>query len=765
MDIKKQYRPEIEGLRLIAALLVAIYHIWMMRVSGGVDVFFVVSGFLITTSLLSKYARDGYIKFFSFIAGLLKRLLPQAITVLIFVTVASYFILPEVRHVDTIKEIFASLFYYENWQLAITGTDYLDQNNAKSPVQHFWAMSIQGQFYLIWFLIISATIIIYNKTKFEMKNVLLAILLILFAVSLSYSVYLTEVNQPWAYFDTRTRVWEFAVGGILMIFIFKVKLPAILSIIMGWLGLIGLTLTGFIMDVGASFPSYIALWPVTAAVLVMLAGQNPTSFGVEKFLGSKPMIYLGGLSYGLYLWHWPILSFYYVIFGTTDVGVVHGIIIILMSLLLSFLTTNFIEKPINGFIKYRKLTLRSFSPIIGMAVLLVVIASGWLAYSQFKSSYALSFAGDEDYPGVMANTDAVNEPELQDPIPGLEAIKNDKAEPYEDGCHVSPGVSEVKICEYGETGDYDYTVALVGGSKSTHWLPSLQSFAEEESIRILNVTKSGCRFTLDEVAAEDCMKWNENVVDEISKEQPDMIVTLADNADKPESVPEGFLEQFEKAEEYGIPVMAIRDTPYFPEDVSECLSVNGLDTDKCNVDRDETYPKPSAWEKLDNPPSNVHYVDYTDYICNEEECPVVIGNVIAYLDSSHMSATFSATFGRIVHKDVMEILEDIPKNTKDSGKDNMIDTSNLTKGSWIGYNGEVVEDEEMMTSEMISYDAGKEYEINRSSYVSYYNGDEFIETKLYGEDLPKKIYSVEEADSIKVSFNQYNKDVIKLVEK
>src|SRR5699024_8462147 len=160
-----------------------------------------------------------------------------------------------------------------------------------------------------------------------MKNVLLAILLVLFVVSLSYSVYLTEVNQPWAYFDTRTRVWEFAVGGILMIFIFKAKLPTILSTVLGWMGVIGLAITGFIMDVGASFPSYVALCPVTAAVLVMLGGQNPTSFGVEKFLGSRPMVYLGGLSYGLYLWHWPILSFYYVIFGTTDVGIIHGIII------------------------------------------------------------------------------------------------------------------------------------------------------------------------------------------------------------------------------------------------------------------------------------------------------------------------------------------------------------------------------------------------------------------------------------------------------
>lgn len=180
LEVKKQYRPEIEGIRVIAALLVAIYHIWMARVSGGVDVFFVVSGFLITTSLLSRYARDGYIKFGYFILNLFKRLLPHAFIVLAFTIIASYFILPEVRYLETIREIIASIFYFENWQLAITGTDYLGQNNEQSPVQHFWAMSIQGQFYIIWFLIISFAIWIFSRTKYELKNVFLTILLILF---------------------------------------------------------------------------------------------------------------------------------------------------------------------------------------------------------------------------------------------------------------------------------------------------------------------------------------------------------------------------------------------------------------------------------------------------------------------------------------------------------------------------------------------------------------------------------------------------------
>src|SRR5699024_6091018 len=193
------------------------------------------------------------------------------------------------------------------------------------------------------------------------------------------------------------------------------------------------------------------------------------------------------------------------------------------------------------------------------------------------------------------------------------------------------------------------------------------------------------------------------------------------------------------------------------------LGANGLETDKCSVDKSETYPEPSAWEKLENPPSNVYYADYTDYLCGEEECPVVIGNVVAYLDKSHMTATFSETFGPIVRKDVMEKLGDSPGEGKSTNDENLIDIANLTSGSWIGYNGEAVEDDEMRTTGFIPYDSDKNYEINRSSYVSYFNGDEFIETKLYGEGLPLSIDSVEKADGIKVSFIKYNKDTIKLL--
>src|SRR5699024_1339866 len=179
---------------------------------------------------------------------------------------------------------------------------------------------------------------------------------------------------------------------------------------------------------------------------------------------------------------------------------------------------------------------------------------GWSAYNQYKSAYAMTLLGDDEYPGAMVNTDAIDTLEKKEPMPDLATAANDKADSYTDGCHIGPKTKDVKICESGIVDDYDYTVAVVGGSKSTHWTPSIQSFAEEESIRVLNVTKSGCRFYLGEDKNEACIEWNKNVVDEVMKENPDLIVTLADYARSPEKVPEGYVEQFEKVEEHGVPI-------------------------------------------------------------------------------------------------------------------------------------------------------------------------------------------------------------------
>ena len=657
MEIKRQYRPEIEGLRAIAALLVAVYHIWMMRVSGGVDVFFVVSGFLITTSLLSRYARDGYIKFGNFILGLLRRLLPSALIVMLFITIGSFFILPDVRFTETIKEIFASLFYFENWQLAISGTDYLDQHNPQSPVQHFWAMSIQGQFYVIWFAVVSLAIIISKKSGITLKRVFTGVLLALFAVSLTYSVYITEANQPWAYFDTGARVFEFSVGGLLMIYIYNMNIHRYLSFLLGWSGLAILLFTGILLDVQGTFPGFIALIPISAAVLILVAGQNPSKFGVEKLLSSSPLKFLGGLSYGVYLWHWPILIFYYEIYAVETVSLVHGIMIIVLSLILSFITTNIVEKPVINYINENNFSFKGFSPLIGLALILVATLGSWYYYMNNENSS--SVANTEDYPGIMVNAAEYDAASLEekDPIPSLMDVLEDKTEAYE--CQTAPQSSVVNVCDYGKVQSYDYTVAVVGGSKSTHWISPIQEFAEEENLRLINITKAGCRFTTDtESYSEQCIEWNRNVIDEIKNQDVDLVVTLADIAySNMYDVPAGFIEQFNELAKANINILALRDTPYFKGSVPECIAGQGRDSIECKIVKADVYNSPSAWERLEVKPSNVLYADYSNYFCGEEYCDPVVGNVIGYFDHDHMTETFANTFTPLLHRDVMDALD------------------------------------------------------------------------------------------------------------
>nr|WP_255620740.1 SGNH hydrolase domain-containing protein [Salinicoccus sp. RF5] len=265
---------------------------------------------------------------------------------------------------------------------------------------------------------------------------------------------------------------------------------------------------------------------------------------------------------------------------------------------------------------------------------------------------------DPDYPGAVAVEDEYTTLEEKEPIPGLADIKNDKAEPYFDGCHQRPGNSEVLICEYGAVEESDYTVALIGGSKSTHWLPALQSFAEAEGIRLLNVTKSGCRLSLDTFEEEECTVWNENVVSEVAKESPDLAVVLADTASKNyDEVPEGYLKQFERLHNENIPILALRDTPYLNQDIPECLNSFGVKSGECDIEEEEALHTPSAWEKLDSPPEYVNYVDYSEYFCSEGKCPAIIGNIIVYIDGSHMSSTYSKSMGPIIKEDVMKVLE------------------------------------------------------------------------------------------------------------
>ncbi|MGJ9458135.1 acyltransferase family protein [Oceanobacillus sp. CF4.6] len=657
---EKKFRPEIEGIRVVAAFLVAIYHIWVGSVSGGVDVFFIVSGYLITISLLNRIERDGKINYIDNLLGLGRRLLPMAMTVLLTTIALSFVIMPTVQWKQIISEVFSSAFYYQNWQLATNSIDYLGQNNNASPLQHFWALSIQGQFYITWpFLITFGFILARKVLKTPIRKTLLSILIVIFLASLSYSIYITAVNQPWAYFDTFARVWEFSLGGMLALLLPYIQINRNLSLILGWIGLAIICFTGVLLPVSTVFPGYVALLPTTGVMLVIIAGENGNKFGVDKFLGSKPFLKLGGISYGFYLWHWPLLIFYYSYFNTDSVTLFGGLAIIILTLILSYALTKILESPIRGLsVKHSK---KKLIPILAAFVLSTVLANGaWAAYTNNEAQTSvLGKVIKEDYPGALAIHEDIQpnpdvEPLLEDPT-----AKESLPEFYSDGsCYSTMRESEVTMCSYGDTEDPDYTLALVGGSHSGHWFPALKELSNDLNIQIDVYNKDACRFSandMNETLSETCITWNKNVVDPLLEAKPDIIFTTA-NVAEATTIPQGYIDQWGKFE--GVSeILAMRDTPRMPEDIPLCLEQN--DDETCSVEREEVLSGEIPWENTDGLPENVTFADLSNYFCDDETCYPVIGNMVVYRDKHHITNLYSETLSEPLKDELLRAIEKV----------------------------------------------------------------------------------------------------------
>ncbi|WP_239703991.1 acyltransferase family protein [Mammaliicoccus sp. J-M38] len=656
IDIERKFRPEIEGLRIVAALLVAIYHIWFGKVSGGVDVFFVVSGFLITTSIISTINKTGEFKFWPYISKLMKRLFPLAFIIILVVLILSIFFLPSTIFDKTIKETFSSMFYYQNWQLAISNTDYLDANQMKSPFEHYWAMSIQGQFYIIWFILFSGILLLIKKYGLSNgKRLVNVVLGFLFIVSFIYSVYLTAINQPLAYFITFTRVWEFALGGLLCINLSSIKISNIAAEIIGWIGLIGLILTGALFDVSTMFPGYIALWPMTCALLIILSGNKETKYGVKNFLSMPIMIKLGGVSFGIYLWHWVLLSFYkYNI--SENPGIVAGLLIILLSIALSFVTTKYIETPIRN-AKFNKL---AFKHIGYIALVNILLITGLVSHNQYVKIQDKKAVANKDYPGALSinlDKDKIKE---NKPKPEFANVFDDLPQSHLDNSNQSMSKSEVKVGKYGKQKDYKATIALVGSSHSEHWLGAVIKAAEENDYRVINITRSGTRFSTGYKKNTLQDDWVKNVENYLEKaDDIDLVLSHVTASDtESEKIQQQMVDQLLKVKNnYGIEVMAIRDIPRYDFNVSEELEKHGeKDTiermNKGNRQLDEAF-----WEQISNEEKDLPQFDPSEYFKVNGKYRPIIGNIVVYRDMDHMTNTYSETFGPILGDEIKKVVK------------------------------------------------------------------------------------------------------------
>jgi len=648
------FRPEIQGLRAVAVVSVVLFHIWPGLVPGGyvgVDVFFVISGFFITGMLFREAEATGSISLVGFYERRVRRLLPAANLVLVAVALATP-LLPPARWKDTAWEIAASALYAENWRLSWLAVDYLGAENVASPVQHYWSLSIEEQFYIVWPLLLLVLAIFARRTGSGLRRVAFAGLAGVGLASFAASVLVTHRSPETAYFVTHTRVWELALGGLLALTP-PPRWTAGVHEALRAVGLVAITVACFAFSGETAFPGYAAVLPTLGTALVILAGDQRPGVSSYRLLTHRPALYVGDISYSLYLWHWPAIVFYGALIDRQR-SPAGGLALAAGCLAVSGLSKRFVEDPF----RHRRI---GSGPSIravgwgGVSIATCVLAAvALLGVVRLQRSVVEPLAGDPRYPGLAALQDGAVVPTGVTPYPPLALALDDKAEVYDNGCHVPNRSAELHPCHYGDP-DAAFRIVLVGDSHAANWIPALAAVAQKRGWSLTTHTKSACPLLLRPIADhgrryDTCLEWGQRVLEDLRSSPPDVVV-LAQSAgarlwstdgrrSSRRAMSDAIVDVWRELETTGTRVVALLDTPRFPFEPLDCVARRP----DCAAPADEIFRADPIRRAHERMPS-VAVVDMRDTLCRDGTCPIVIGNLVAWRDRHHLTATYARRLG------------------------------------------------------------------------------------------------------------------------
>ncbi|NHA69780.1 acyltransferase family protein [Phycicoccus flavus] len=665
------FRPDIEGLRAVAVLAVLTYHAGLPVAAGfvGVDVFFVISGFLITSLLLVELARTGTISWVRFLGRRVRRLLPAAVLVLAVVSLWSFLVVPGERRQSIAHDVMASATYVVNWVLAGREVDYLASDARPSPVQHYWSLSVEEQFYLVWPLLLLAVAVLARRLGRRPDRRTVAVVLgVLVLASFAWSVYASHVSPAASFFTTTTRVWELGVGALLAVWVTgrdHPGRPPWWTAVLGWLGLVAVVVVAVRLPTGIEWPSAWALLPTLPTALVIWAGWHGSRWGPVRLLGTRPMVWLGGMSYSVYLWHWPVLvlggwTYEYLVGEPMPTWV--RLSVALASLWPAWISWRYVEGPIHHgtFLRGRPRVLVASGlllSLVGVAVALPLLPlrSPFVTSPEDGARPSVDRLGAATVVRGRAVADEVD-PGWVTPDPLLAG--KDRPDADVDRCQVPHAATDPVECVFGDPSGAT-TVALVGDSKAMQWLPALQQRADDEGWRVVTYGKSACAFA-DAPATEggraypECDAWNAAVVDRLRADPPDVVVTsgVARGAWDGRGADEGMLaagyaRTWSALADADVPVVVVGDSPASPDDLDVCAAWHPDELEQCTFPAGPAVADsglPVQREAIDLVDSDrVRLLDLTPWICPGGECPVVIGHVAVHRAGDHVTATYART--------------------------------------------------------------------------------------------------------------------------
>ncbi len=675
------FRRDIQGLRAIAVGMVVIYHLFPAVLPGGfagVDVFFVISGYLITGHLWRGYARTGTVDLADFWGRRARRLIPAAALVLTVTWIVSRMVQPAAQLADTAQQILASALYFQNMQLSANAVDYLKSADAATPVQHFWSLSVEEQFYLVWpltFVLAAFLAAGFTTRRFTIRRfatqgadaglgarragrartglvgVLTAVLVV---ASLCYSVHETAANPSNAYFATASRLWELGCGGLLAIAPARPTSAVARQGWLGWLGLAAIVASAFTLTGSMAFPGVLALPPVLGAVALIAGGSATGRLGPARLTSARPMVFIGAISYSLYLWHYPVINLYTDWCGRAP-GVSAGPVILVAAVLLAWLTKTFVEDKVRLARCLAGHRWRSLS-VAFAAVVPVVLALVYLTGEPAPWNGTLG----HDYPGAALLAGQAGSVPTAPVLPPPDQISQSLYRRA--GCLVDIPVSMPTACAFGDTVSPVRTVALVGDSAAGEWFDALDAIAVQRHWKLVTELHSSCPWTAAVMLNPNgtgtftaCHAWGAAVLhDLVATIRPDVVITsdypnMATPGhpvkESPGAVAEigaGMAQYWASLEHAGISVTALKESPDLREDVPACVERYPTELTRCDVPRSTAIlrnsPVSAAAKQMRG---NVAVVDANSLICGPKVCTPVVGNVLVYSDNHHLTWCYS----------------------------------------------------------------------------------------------------------------------------
>lgn len=640
----KGYRPDIEGLRAIAILLVVAAHAGVPGLQGGfigVDIFFVVSGYLITGLLVGERERAGHIDLARFYARRFRRLLPALLLMLTVTALACYLILPASDQRDQAVAGAAAALWLSNMHFAFSNVDYFGASAETNLYLHTWSLGVEEQFYLVWPALIGLLLVSRSKPMDSSTRRLVRGMVVVGMASLVACVWFTAHAAHLAFYLMPTRAWQFAAGALVLLLAKRSKTPApiaqttpLASIARNWSGVSGLALiacTLWVVDATTPYPGAWAILPTLGTVLLITAGCTDQSNLVTAWLSKRPMQAIGHVSYSWYLWHWPILVLGQIVFPAH--GLSQRLALVGLSLLLAVASYRWIEAPVR---RNDRIVRRPSLMIAGSLVVMALAVAG-----------CTHWMGTTDSQLSATTPDGKSPHRIETPII------------YSMGCDDWYSSADLKPCEFGNP-EATQTAVVIGDSIGLQWFPALERIFKNPDWRLVVLTKSSCPMVdrpiyYPRIGREytECALWRERALNYIAKLNPEMVVMGSSHTAAYTGTEwvQGTQSVLARLAPHAKKIAILRSTPALPFSGPTCLGSKTIarslmaSEDICSSPSgDPQSERVAGWiTEAALPWPNVHMINMNDLVCPDGICHAELSGLLVFRDTQHLNALFAAT--------------------------------------------------------------------------------------------------------------------------